>query len=127
MLSSKRHFKNLTRVCLILVYVSFYMVQLNMHIGRPPTVSFLTGDFNTQPTDKDFHPVLCKDSHKDSKIAGFRLNKRFHPSHLFSAPDVLQDLVEYSFTIQTTLLNETQPLTNFSFNAPSLRGPPQVV
>jgi len=122
-----RHIRNLTRACLILVYVSFFSVQLNLHFGKAPAVSFFTGDFISQQSDKTAHSVLSKDSHKDSKSKSFRLNKRFHPSHLFTAPEVVQDLVKHSFIIETALLNETQPLTSFSFNAPSLRGPPAQV
>ena len=125
MFTSNRHFKSISRACLILVYVSFFSVQLNLHLGRTPAVCFFTGDFVSQHTG-NFHKTLSTADHKDSKPTGFRLNKRFHPSYLI-APDVLQDLVKYSFSIETKLLNETQPLTNFSFNAPSLRGPPAIV
>ena len=117
-----------SKACLILVYVSFFSVQLNLHFGKAPAVSFFTGDFISQQADKTAHSVVSKDGHKDSKSKCFRLNKRFHPSHLFTAPDVIQDLVKNSFSIETALVNESQPLTSFSFNAPSLRGPPiQVV
>ncbi len=126
MFSSSRHLKNLTRACLILVYLSFSLVQFNVHFGRIPTVSYFTGDFISQQSDNS-HSVLTKGNHKDSRHEGFRLNKRFHPSYLFTTPDGLQDLVNYSFNIRVTLLNETQPLTNYSFNAPSLRGPPAIV
>jgi len=107
--------------------MSFFSVQLNLHFGKTPAVSFFTGDFISQQSDKTPHSVLAKDHHRDSKATRFRLNKRFHPSHLFTAPDVLQDLITCSFRIRETLLNETQPLTSFSFNAPSLRGPPAIV
>jgi len=127
MFTNNRYFKNLTRVCLIGVYVSFYMVQLNVHFGKIPEVSFFTGDFISQQSDQSNHQLLNKDKHKDSKAVSFRLNKRFHPSHLFTAPEVLQNLIAYSFHIETELLNDTQPLTSFSFNSPSLRGPPAIV
>jgi hypothetical protein len=117
----------MTRACLIVVYVSFFLVQLNVHFGKPPVNSFLTGDFVSQQFNKVIHSITNENSQKDSKSVSFRLNKRFHPSHLFTAPVVLQDLIKYSFSIRVTLLNETQPLTTFSFNAPSLRGPPAVV
>src|SRR5450432_1921134 len=97
--------------------MSFFSVQLNLHFGKTPAVSFFTGDFISQQSDKTPHSVLAKDHHRDSKATRFRLNKRFHPSHLFTC----------SFMIRETLLNETQPLTSFSFNAPSLRGPPAIV
>ena len=109
------------------MYVSFFSVQLNVHLGKTPAVSFFTGDFIAQQSDQSVHSVLAKDHHKDSKATRFRLNKRFHPSHFFIAPDVLQDLVKQSFSIRTALLNESQPLNSFSFNAPSLRGPPAQV
>lgn len=127
MFSSSRHLKNLTRVCLILVYVSFFSVQFNVHFGKIPSVSFFTGDFISQQSDNNLHSVSDKGNHKDSRHTGFRLNKRFHPSYLFTAPDVLQDLVNYSFSIQVILRNETQPLANYSFNTSSLRGPPSFV
>ena len=127
MLYRNRHFKNMTRVSLILVYVSFFLVQLNVHFGKTPVNSFLTGDFVSLPSGKTIHSKTCANNHRDSKSISFRLNKRFGGSHLFTAPVILQDLVKYSFSIQVSLLNETQPLTTFSFNAPSLRGPPAVV
>jgi hypothetical protein len=127
MFIDNRHIKIISRVCLIGIYVAFFSVQLNLHFGAEPAVSFFTGDFISQQSNKTFHSVLSKDNHKDSKSKCFRLNKRFHPSHLFTAPDVLQDLVKYSFSIESPLLNDTQPLTSFSFNSPSLRGPPAQV
>src|SRR5664279_1446320 len=127
MFTNNRYFKNLTRVCLIGGYVSFYMVQLNVHFGKIPEVSFFTGDFISQQSDQSNHQLLNKDKHTDSKAVSCRLNKRFHPSHLFTAPEVLQNLIAYSFHIETELLNDTQPLTSFSFNSPSLRGPPAIV
>ncbi len=127
MFTSNRYYKNLTRACLIGVYVSFYMVQLNVHFGKTAAVSIFTGDFISQQSNHGIQSTLNKDKHKESKALNFRLNKRFHPSHLFTAPEVLQELVIYSFHMETTLLNDTQPLTNFSFNSPSLRGPPVIV
>ena len=127
MFTRNRHVRNFTRACLILVYLAFFSVQLNLHFDGTPAVSFFTGDFISHQSGKTFHSVLSKNNHKDSRSICFRLNKRFHPSHLFTAPDVLQDLVTYSFSIQTALLNETQALTSFSFNGPSLRGPPAQV
>jgi hypothetical protein len=127
MFTDKKHYKNLTRVCLILVYVSFYLVQLNIHFGKASDRSFFSGDFISQRTGDNTHETLNSEHQKESKVVGFRLNKRFHPSYLFFAPEVLQNLVKYSFCIETTLLNETQPLANFSFNAASLRGPPAIV
>ena len=121
MFSSSRHFKNLTRLCLILVYVSFLSGQFNVHFGKI-ALSFFTGDFISQQTDNNFHSVSDKGESQNSRHTGFRLNKRFHPWYLFTAPDVLQDLVNYSFSIQVRLLNETQPLANYSFNAPLSQG-----
>ena len=127
MLKINRHCGVRTKICLILVYVSFYLVQLDVHFGPTPGPSFFSSDYASEHSDKVSNTFLNKNIHKGSKPASFRLNKRFHPEYLFTVPEVLQDLVKYSFRIQTSLLNETQPLTNFSFNSPSLRGPPQVV
>jgi hypothetical protein len=122
-----RYSKLFTRTCLILVYLSFYLVQLNVHFGVTPVRSIFSGDFVSQNSVKGSHSTIEKSKHKDSKSAGFRLNKRFHPEYLSTAPELLQDLVRLSFRIQIVLLNDEQPLTSFSFNAPSLRGPPVVV
>jgi len=127
MLIINRYYRILTRACLILVYVSFYLVQLNVHLSGNPGVSFFSGDSVAQNSNKGFSLVLSRKHHNEPGTHGFRLNKRFHPSYLYTNPVILQDLVKYSFGIKTLLLNETQPLTNFSFNSPSLRGPPQVV
>lgn len=127
MFTDNRYIKIISRGFLIGIYVSFFSVQLNLHVGDAPVVSFFTGDFISQQSIHTDHVVLSKDHHKDAKCNGFRLNKRFHPSDLFMAPDVLQDLVKYNFRIQTALLNESQPLASFSFNSPSLRGPPTPV
>ena len=125
--SVKRYSKLSTRICLVLVYLSFYLVQLNVHFGLPPIRSIFSSDFVSQNSGKGSIAVIEKNKHKDSRSTGFRLNKRFHPEYLSTAPEMLPDLVRLSFQIQTVLLNDEQPLTSFSFNAPSLRGPPVVV
>ena len=127
MLIVNRYCQIFTRICLILIYLSFYLVQLNIHFGATPDRSFFSGDFILQNSNTKTTSVLAKDRHKDSKSIGFRLNKRFHPKNPLSAPEMLQALVRQSFHIQTALLNDEQPLTSFSFNSPSLRGPPVVV
>jgi hypothetical protein len=114
-----------SKVCLILVYISFYFVQLSLYSSQAAQLS-LFSENSVIHGHKDSDTVT-KDSHNESKSVSFRLNKRFHPKCFFTAPTGLNDLVKYCFGIQTSLLNETQPLTNFSFNSPSLRGPPAII
>ena len=116
-----------SKVCLILVYLAFYCVQLDIHFDDQRTVSFFSEGFSLRAHNKISEDLLNKDIHQDTKPDIFRLNKRFHPENLFTAPVVLQDLVQYTFSVVTFLLNEQQPLTNYSFNSPSLRGPPRLV
>jgi hypothetical protein len=116
-----------TKVCLILVYISFYLVQLSVYSSQAPRDSFFSTYYIVHHPHLDANISVKKDTHKEHKIASFRLNKSFHPKYFFTAPVTLNDLVKYSFSIQTVLMNETQPLTSFSFNSPSLRGPPAIV
>jgi len=115
-----------SKVCLILVYFSFYIVQLNVYAHKASQDSFFTGNDNIHHSCKISDSSLKKEARNQSKAVSFRLNKRFHPEYLFIAPQALNDLVKNSFLIDAVLLNETQPLSNFSFNSPSLRGPPAV-
>jgi hypothetical protein len=116
-----------TRLILCLVYLSFFLVQFNVHIGDVPPVSFFTGDFNAPYQNNISKNIRSKNICSDSRPVYFRLNKRFHPEDHFVAPEKIQDLVKFSFGIRVVLLNDTQPLTSYLFNSPSLRGPPAVV
>ena len=127
MLTINRYCQSSARICLILVYMSFYMVQLNLHFGVPPGTSFFSGDFVSQYSGGSSGSFSYKHKHKESRSISFRLNKRFHPSHLFTAPEKIEVLVRQGYRIQSVLLNEEQPLTNFFFNSPSLRGPPAII
>ena len=115
------------RACLILAYLAFYLVQLDVHFTSTRTASFFYDGYSLSSANKNSEHSFCKETHRNTKQANFRLNKRFHPENLFLAPVVLQDLIKYSFRIRTVVLNEQQPLTNYSFNSPSLRGPPRMV
>jgi len=109
-----------------MVYFSFYIVQLNVYAHQASQDPFFSGNDNLHHSYKGSCGYLKKEARNQSGAVSFRLNKRFHPEYLFIAPQVLNDLVKNSFLIDAVLLNETQPLSNFSFNSPSLRGPPAV-
>lgn len=115
-----------SKVCLILVYFSFYIVQLNVYAHQASQDSLFLGYVNIHHSYKGSNALLKKEARNQSKTVSFRLNKRFHPEYVFIAPQTLNDLVKNSFLIDAVLLNEAQPLSNFSFNSPSLRGPPAV-
>jgi hypothetical protein len=115
-----------SKVCLILVYISFYLVQLNVYAHQASQDSLFLGNGDIHLSYKGSNAPLKKEARNQSKTVSFRLNKRFHPEYLFIAPQVLTDLVKNIFWIQSVLLNEAQPLSNYSFNSPSLRGPPAI-
>ncbi|HEY2649087.1 MAG TPA: hypothetical protein VGI38_07825 [Puia sp.] len=109
-----------------IIYLSFFLVQFNIHLnGTPGNVSYFSCDYssinNTQHSS-DRHLI-----HSNSRHTHFKLNKRFHPKNLFIVPLIEDNLVEISFRIQTPLVHAQDPLTNYSFNSPSLRGPPAFV
>ena len=114
-----------SKVCLILVYISFYFVQLSLYSSQAAQLS-LFSENSVIHFHKDSDTVV-KDSHNESKPVCFRLNKRFQPKCFFTAPTVLNDLVIYYFSIQTSFLNVTQLLADFYFNSRSLRGPPAII
>jgi hypothetical protein len=115
-----------SKVCLILVYISFYLVQLNVYAHQASQDSFFPGNNGIHYSYKGFNGSWKKEARNQSQKNSFRLNKRFHPEYLFIAPKALNDSVKNIFGIQTVLLNEAQPLSNYTFNSPSLRGPPAI-
>jgi hypothetical protein len=127
MLRNKKYRHIYSRLILYLVYLSFFLVQFNIHIGGVPPVSFFSGDFNTAYKKNISPSTSGKDICSDTKRIIFRLNKRFHPEYHFVTPELIQDLVKYSFSVQVVPLYETHPLSDYLFNSPSLRGPPAVV
>jgi hypothetical protein len=110
------------------IYLTFFLVQFNVHLnGTPDNVSYFSCDYssiNNKAYSSNSNQHLIR---TDSKHSKFKLNKRFHPERLFtvsSAPDMV---VELNYKIHSSLVHEEEPLTNYSFNSPSLRGPPAFV
>jgi hypothetical protein len=112
------------KICLVLVYVSFYWVQLQVQANQASRVAFFSGEFTLSHGHKDGVHFSKKETHPEPKPAKFRLNKRFQPEHLFTVPQALPDLVNYPVLIHVVLLPATQPPADIAFNFPSLRGPP---
>ena len=111
-----------------IIYLSFFLVQFNIHLnGTPDNVSYFSCDYspinNTAFYSKSNQHVNC--SH--TKISSFKLNKRFHPESLFTVPSTPDLQIELNYQTQTPIVNAEDPLTNYSFNSPSLRGPPFAV
>jgi len=127
MMSINRHGSACIRVFMVLIYLSFFLVQFNIHFSGSSTVSFFSSGYNTEFLQGIRNSYLNKFAHRDSKPSGIKLNKRFHPENLFITPDPVKNLVVYSFSMETMLIHEDQPLTQYDFNSPSLRGPPAVV
>ena len=110
------------------IYLTFFLVQFNFHLnGTPDNVSYFSCDYNSInnkafSSKSNLHLIRT-----NSKHSNFKLNKRFHPKDLFIIPSQQEVLVEINYKIQTPLVHEDDPLTNYSFNSPSLRGPPIAV
>jgi hypothetical protein len=108
------------------IYLSFFLVQFNVHLnGTPKNVSYFSCDYssinNTQHSP-DLHLI-----HSNSRNTHLKLNKRFHPKNLFTISLLEIPLVKLSYQIQSPMVHAEDPLTNYSFNSPSLRGPPDTV
>jgi hypothetical protein len=95
--------------------------------GTPETVSYFSCDYspanNIHLNSKSNNDLI----HTHSKISVFKLNKRFHPENSFTVPTLGNLEVAIIYRIQTPLVHEDDPLTNYAFNSPSLRGPPSAV
>jgi hypothetical protein len=110
------------------IYLSFFLVQFNVHLnGTPNNVSYFSCDYssiNNKAYSSNANHHLIR---TNSKHSNFKLNKRFHPERLFTVTTLPDMLAEINYRIQTALIHEEDPLTNYSFNSPSLRGPPVFV
>jgi hypothetical protein len=124
-----KHIYNiLSKILAGFIYLSFFLVQFNIHLnGTPRNFSYFSCDYssinNTQSSHSDGHHLI----HPDSKLSNFKLNKRFHPEKLFTAPVLPDILAVINYQNPTPFIHEDDPLTNYSFNSPSLRGPPAFV
>ncbi len=108
------------------IYLTFFLVQFNIHLnGTPQNISYFSCDYssinNTQHS-ADLHLI-----HSNSRHTHLKLNKRFHPENLFTLPSAPDMVIEISYKTRTPLVHADDPLTNYSFNSPSLRGPPATV
>jgi len=129
--SSLMQNKFLHNICLKVmagfIYLSFFVVQFNIHLsGTPQNISYFSCDYssiNNECSANQNHHLI----RTDSKHSNFKLNKRFHPERLFAVTSLPDMVVALNYKIQTALVREKDPLTNYSFNSPSLRGPPVLV
>ena len=125
---TKNLHKILSKTVAGIIYLSFFLVQFNIHLnGTPDNVSYFSCDYspvnNTAFSFNSNQHLNC--SH--TKISNFKLNKRFHPESLFTVPSAPDLRIEINYKMQTPLVHADDPLTNYSFNSPSLRGPPFAV
>ncbi|HEY2347722.1 MAG TPA: hypothetical protein VGH64_01840 [Puia sp.] len=108
------------------IYLSFFLVQFNFHLrGTPKNVSYFSCDYSS--INNSHHLSDRSLIHSNSRHTHFKLNKRFHPKNQFTLPTKEDHLVKFSYRIQSPLVEEQDPLTNYSFNSPTLRGPPSFV
>ncbi len=108
------------------IYLTFFLVQFNIHPERNASKYFLFllrySSINNTQHSADLHLI-----HSNSRHTHLKLNKRFHPENLFTLPYAPDMLIEISYKTRTPLVHADDPLTNYSFNSPSLRGPPETV
>jgi hypothetical protein len=127
MLSINKYCGIFSRITLVLVYVSFFLVQLNIHFSGSPVVSFFSSGYNSSLSQKISHPYSSNLTHRDSGRNGIKLNKRFHPQKLFITPGPSRDLTRSFFNIQHFFIHQDQLLPKSFLLSPSLRGPPEMV
>jgi hypothetical protein len=110
------------------IYLSFFLVQFNVHLnGLPGDVSYFSSDYSSVNSTHYMGSLSRPGLRKDVKLRGFKLNKRFQPESLVTAPVLPGIFIHIIYSAPVPLLNEDEPLTQYSFNSPSLRGPPAVV
>jgi len=121
-------FHNCSKVIAGFIYLSFFLVQFNVHLnGTPNNVSYFSCDYssiNNKVYSSNSNQHLIR---TNSKHSNFKLNKRFHPERLFTVNSLPDMAMELNYRTHTALVHEEDPLTKYSFNSPSLRGPPDFV
>jgi hypothetical protein len=111
-----------------IVYLSFFLVQLDIHLcGAPQDISFFSGDYSNvseyQPPKHSQNFELCK----KAKPIHFRLNKRFQPEKFFKPYFPTENILPV-FTIRTdSHLIPQEPILNNTVESLSRRGPPELV
>jgi hypothetical protein len=111
-----------------IIYLSFFFVQFDLHLGKSPVnLSYFSGD-NTLANISSASGIINNSGlSRKGKQVHIRLNKRFHPEKfviVYSSPSVpapiLVGAVVVSFIVD-------QPLVRSSYRSPSWRGPPVLV
>lgn len=110
------------------IYLSFFLVQFNIHFkGSASQISYFSSGYNSVSCNQQRESRDRFSIQKPNRQPNFKLNKRFHPENFFAEPEIPQSRIKITYHLQDPLVNEEQPITNYSFNAPSLRGPPAAI
>jgi hypothetical protein len=116
------------KILIVLIYLSFFLVQFNIHMnGSPLNISYFSSDYSSINCNKYTKTTQQIGKHNDDRPAGFKLNKRFHPEDLFTVLVISTLIRKIIFRIQAPQVLEEWPLTFYSYNSSLLRGPPSVV
>src|SRR4249920_824181 len=115
MLSLNRYCGVCSRISLVLVYLSFFLVQFDIHFSGSPSISFFSSGYNAQFSQKTSSGCSDKITNKDSRRSGIKLNKRFHPQKHFTIQESSSVTVHNPFRANTFILHEDQPVTSSSF------------
>ncbi len=120
--------KAISKMVTGLIYLSFFLVQFDIHLsGSTQDISFFSSDYSSINNGRQALYPRHSGLAKDSRHHGLKLNKRFHPKHLFIAPISSMAEVEMVFQIYSTPIHTGECPTDLLFNSPSRRGPPIVV
>jgi hypothetical protein len=111
-----------------LIYLSFFLVQFDIHLsGSAQNISFFSSDYSSVNSVDQTNSLKHSGLGKESRQPNFKLNKRFHPQQLFTAPNLSMALVQMEFHCHSTPILTGRWPSNLLFNSPSRRGPPVVV
>ena len=118
--SNRTLFKTVTGI----IYLSFFLVQFDIHLnGSYHGISFFSSNYCSIHSGRGQHASDHFGTHKDSRHNNLKLNKRFHPEHLFTLPMMPKVLAVVIVQDQKALINNKEPLTRCLFNSPSAKGP----
>lgn len=115
----------LGKVCMIPVYLCFFLVQLNVQNNQTASLPFFSVDVHH--SDGNFHINLKQVKHRDAKPPAFRLNKRFQPVTSFSLPIIAGDCLLVVFNTRAFSPDRKEPVRDIHPGSHRLRGPPAVV
>lgn len=121
----------LSRGFILLGYLIFSLVQLNVHFnGAPQTASYFSNGYNLEnarsPVASSGHYIIHKAAGKDGKKFSFRLNRRFYPEYFKVSELSVEGFEPYAISYSYPRI-EIDPNRDLRRPSYGLRGPPAAV